>query len=317
MSMISFSTDEGATVKGAASASDSIFMSISMMTIGEPAGFSFESASFTSKLCEMLLSLSGLIFVAVLLGLIGDVVLTRKLDHALGVRKVRQMKGHIVLCGIGKVGIRVLHQLKEFQHPVVVIEQNPDNKFVRGLVASGQTVIVGDATQKAVLRKAGIMDAKSVVACADNDSTNLEIALDAKELRPDIRVVVRVFAPDFAEKLKTGFNIHGAFSAADLAAPSFAAASVHKHIVNSFNVDGCTIVTTRLPVDEYPVLLSSPLDELQGRYRFQVLSVLRADKKQADHFPGAGYRAEEGDVVTITCSFESLLELDKTAQIEV
>ena len=76
-----------------------------------------------------------------------------------------------------------------------------------------------------VLLEAGIREAESIVPCTRDDLMNLSIALEARRLVPGIKVVLRMFDVQMAENVRTGFNIHTAFSIPELSAPAFAAAA--------------------------------------------------------------------------------------------
>jgi Trk K+ transport system NAD-binding subunit len=78
--------------------------------------------------------------------------------------------------------------------------------------------------------------AQSIVCCTSDELTNLDIALDARDLKPDIKVVLRMFDRAFAAKVAKGFNIKTALSVSALAAPAFAAAATRVNIDHSFRV---------------------------------------------------------------------------------
>ena len=71
---------------------------------------------------------------------------------------------------------------------------------------------------------AGIAHARAVVCVINDDLTNLDVALTARQAHPDIRIVLRVFNDALTQKLQSAFNIKTAFSTSALDAPTFAAA---------------------------------------------------------------------------------------------
>ena len=85
--------------------------------------------------------------------------------------------------------------------------------------------------------KEGHRPKKAIVVATQDELTNLDIALDARELNPGIKVVMRMFDAKLAEKVRRGFGIHTAFSTSALAAPVFAAAATRAQIDHSFYVD--------------------------------------------------------------------------------
>jgi voltage-gated potassium channel len=82
----------------------------------------------------------------------------------------------------------------------VVIDSSTDN---HGLAeGAGVRYIAGDASEDAVLARAGIARARSIIVCADSDAENIFITLTARELRADITIVARAAAEDAEKKLK-------------------------------------------------------------------------------------------------------------------
>ena len=80
--------------------------------------------------------------------------------------------------------------------------------------------------------------------------TNLEIALEARELNPSIKVVLRMFDDQLAERVRRGFSIRTAFSTSALAAPVFAAAATRAQIDHSLYVDDVLLNVARTEVRE-------------------------------------------------------------------
>jgi voltage-gated potassium channel len=135
-------------------------------------------------------------------------------------------RGHVIVCGLGKLGYRVVLELQKFGREVVGVELNPDGRFVAKLQALNVPVIIADARREEDLIKAGVERADAIIPCTDDELTNLDIALDARELNPQIKVVMRLFDPDLARRVEKGFGIHTAFSTSALAAPLFATAAM-------------------------------------------------------------------------------------------
>ena len=117
--------------------------------------------------------------------------------QALGVRRMQQkieaLRNHYVLCGFGRVGEEIAREYAERGLPFVIIENNPE--AVARAQQSGHLLIEGDATQDAMLERAGIRHARALLAASDSDSGNTYITLTARALRPDILVIARVGNP--------------------------------------------------------------------------------------------------------------------------
>lgn len=106
-------------------------------------------------------------------------------------QKIAKLDDHFIVCGAGRVGSNVLHELELTGRPCVVIE--PDIAAMQKYLEShpGQLYLHGDATDDDVLMTAGLMRARGVFAVAHDDNDNLVISLSVKQLNPKLRVVAR------------------------------------------------------------------------------------------------------------------------------
>ncbi len=121
----------------------------------------------------------------------------RRMDQKLG-----RLSGHIVVCGVGNTGMWVCRELLDTKRPFAVIEA--DVARAHALKAElGQEVptVVGDATDDGVLREAGVGRASSVVCCVSNDKDNLIVALSARIISTDVRIICRCIDESMAQKI--------------------------------------------------------------------------------------------------------------------
>jgi Trk K+ transport system NAD-binding subunit len=219
----------------------------------------------------------------------------------------KAMNDHIILVGLGRLGIRTFHLLRRLGHDVVVIERKADAQFLEDVRRDGSPILIGDARREAFLVDANVQTARSVVLATTDDLANLEIALDARRINPKVRVVMRMFDPEMAEKVREGFQIRSVMSAASLAAPAFAMAALERGIVNSAMVDDHLLVT-----QIWNVAAGGPLDgktvaELMEEHE---IGVVRLHTKIGDTrlFPKASTRVSAGDELLVQGSFEVLVK---------
>jgi voltage-gated potassium channel len=106
-------------------------------------------------------------------------------------KKIAQLNGHYIVCGVGLVGRNVARDLEMAGLPAVIIDG--DLKTLEHYLEAhpNQLYLHGDATDNDVLMAAGVMRAKGVFAVAHEDSSNLVISLSAKQLNSNARVVAR------------------------------------------------------------------------------------------------------------------------------
>lgn len=100
---------------------------------------------------------------------------------------LRFKKNHFIICGLGRRGVQLVKSCKGNGDKVVVIEKDGANDFVRVCRELGIIVLVGDATDKKLLNKAGVHKARYLVAISDKDGTNVEIAVHTRQLAVDTR----------------------------------------------------------------------------------------------------------------------------------
>ncbi|HEY1807747.1 MAG TPA: NAD-binding protein, partial [Acidobacteriaceae bacterium] len=114
-------------------------------------------------------------------------------------KKIRDIKDHYIICGFGRVGHQVARDFESGQVPFVVID--PRKESLDELEAKGVPVLIGDATDDAVLMAAGIHDAKGLIACSDSDVANVYITLSARQLNAGLNIVARAGLKDTEKKL--------------------------------------------------------------------------------------------------------------------
>ena len=128
-------------------------------------------------------------------GHLGDLLAARRMQ-----RMIDSLTDHHIICGFGRVGRQVARDLHAARAQYVVVDSNAENRHLAE--GAERRFIEGDAAEEAVLQKAGIAHARSIIACADSDANNVFITLTARELRADIAIVARAAAEDSEKKLK-------------------------------------------------------------------------------------------------------------------
>ena len=116
-------------------------------------------------------------------------------------QKVRKMEKHVIICGYGRVGKQVADDLKLYEQPFVVIEQN--EQIINENSDDSYTVFIqGDATHDAVLDKAGIGKAKALISCLPKDADNVYVVLAARQFNKELAVIARASAVSAVSKIR-------------------------------------------------------------------------------------------------------------------
>jgi voltage-gated potassium channel Kch len=122
--------------------------------------------------------------------------------------RLRFTRDHVVVAGLGDKGSRVAASLRDTGRRVVAIERDPTNGDLAGARRRGITVVVGDATDRAVLAEAGVSRAAELVVLCDSDGTNAEVVDAVRGLPRDGRARplncrVHLVAPQLSRLLRT------------------------------------------------------------------------------------------------------------------
>ena len=235
--------------------------------VGQPAG---------RQILQLLSGLVGLLLLPVLLAAVLEALGTFRTNS--GLRKPpRGLSGHVVLLGVGKIGTRVLVRLRELRIPVVCVEGDPE---ARGLAVARRLrvpVVLGDVTHEGVLEAAKIHRARTLLALTSADTTNLEAALYARSVRPDLRVVLRLYDDDFATAVYRTLRaahpqaLTRSRSVSHLAAPTFAAAMLGRQILGAIPVERRVLLFAAVEVAGHPQLEGRTVGEAFAAGKWRVL----------------------------------------------
>ncbi|HKK87608.1 MAG TPA: potassium channel protein [Saprospiraceae bacterium] len=116
--------------------------------------------------------------------------------------KIDSLQDHVILCGYGRYGKEVAKTFLKHKLPFVVIEM--DHEIIREIQSNDLEMlyIEGNATEDEILKKAGIMRAKSLITTLPDDSENLFIVLSADQLKPELNIVSRGISRHAEKKMR-------------------------------------------------------------------------------------------------------------------
>jgi len=100
-----------------------------------------------------------------------------------------QMQGHIIICGYGRCGQNIAWMLRQEQLPTLGLDLDPVR--VRDARDAGESVVYGDATRRDVLEAAGLARARALAVSFNDTPSATRILEAARELRPDLPIIVR------------------------------------------------------------------------------------------------------------------------------
>lgn len=201
--------------------------------------------------------------------------------------------GHVIVCGLHGVGLRTVEALNASGVRVVVVDDEPDPRLVRALAAWGVPHLVGSARLAETLQQAGLAGAVAVICVESDDLHTLEIALLARELRPDVRVVAQLGNQAVGAAMGAVLGAGSVLDVASLAAPSVVEACVgnSEHRLRVLDVD--------LVAAQVTVHANATLRILYGD--LTPLAVERGGRGSQDVevCPGRDLAVSRGDAVTL------------------
>lgn len=159
-------------------------------------------------------------------GVLVDAIVDGRVTELFGRRRMERqlanLADHVIVCGWGRVGRTLATHLDGGGVAVAVVDRDGER-----LESVPHPSVEGDATDEAVLRRAGIERARALVAALTNDADNLYVTLTARALRPELFIVARArsesvearLAQAGADRVVNPQHIGGARMAAMIAQP--------------------------------------------------------------------------------------------------
>ena len=194
----------------------------------------------------------GFTLVTITYALLTNLLVSRRIEQSLGRQQVHGMRDHVIVVGLGSVGLRVIEGLVAAGQAVAVLERDEHNRYLAQARALNVPVILADSTQPGSLATANLATARAVAVLTSSDLANIETGLAVDELlgdrRDEVPVVLRVFDHQLAHTLQASFGFRNVRSTSDLAAPWFIGAALGLDVLNTFYVDQQPFLVGRLTV---------------------------------------------------------------------
>ena len=159
-----------------------------------------------ARLFTVFILLSGLglaaYFVSTLTAFLVEGELTNVFWRKKMTRQIRKLSGHIIVCGVGRIGCSIMEELHRTHTPFVVID--PNEQRIRKLQEQfgNFPAVVGDATHAGDLEEAMVVAAKGVISTLGDDKDNLCVVVTCRQLNPKLRIISSCKDAEFAGKLE-------------------------------------------------------------------------------------------------------------------
>ncbi|QWG36257.1 potassium channel family protein [Bacillus mycoides] len=268
------------------------------------------------KFFALLIIPVGVGIVTYAMGVVAAMIIEGNLFHAVRRKKmdkqIAQLQKHIIVCGCGRVGLQVVHELQEKKIPFVVVDKDESIFEQEKLL-----YVHGDATEDQVLHNAGISKAAGLVAIVANDAENVFITLTARGLNGAIKIVARAEKPETEEKLRrAGANkVINPSSMAGIHIAKGIANPLTVHYIDTvlYGIEQ-SFVIEEIQVGKDSILASKSLLESNVRNQFDVtiLAILRDG--DIIHNPTGQEKLKEHDMIIVFGSVEKLGQFEKELQ---
>lgn len=216
---------------------EAFYASIRLVATVGPADASAHDAPGWYLLVSALLMLTGIGFTGALVAGLVKWIVSARPAALVGPRSVPR-RNHVVVAGLGQVGLRVAQLLRELGVPCVVVERSADVRNLPLARASRLPVVTGDASDRAVLAGVGVARARSLAALGSDDLDNVAVVISALALAPGVRTVLRAGEDPAVEETTSLFRIGRVVDVSAMTAVWVCASVRGERPVVAYAVDG-------------------------------------------------------------------------------
>jgi voltage-gated potassium channel len=243
-------------------------------------------------------------------------ITTQNLRERRLARMIDRMEDHLIICGFGRIGRRIVQDIDRAEQPFVVVEEQEER--LEELREEQIPCVKGDAREEDTLHDAGIERAQSLLLTLPEDATTVFVTLTARELtqeaNPDLFIIARTNDHRNRAKLLTA-------GASKVIAPLEVGADRMAQVVMRPNVDQFMEEVLRtgalgLQMDEVHVQNGAPLAgrslaESNFRQQFEtvVVGVIEPDEDDMNFNPGADVKIQAGDILVVLGNPEMIRRL--------
>lgn len=266
------------------------------LTVMDMTGSALTSAKLggPEKVSQVVLTVDGMALIPLVTAIIVGARLTGKIRG-----EPRPRGGHIIVVGLGNVGTRVVGELHDLGYDVACIDRDPEARGVALARRLGLPLVIGEAYLEEKLQAAGLETAAALVSVTSNDMVNLETALQARAMREDLRLVLRLGDDDLAQRVQKTLGNVISRSVSYMAAPAFAAALLEHLVLRTIAVGRHVLLIADVRVEAGSDIAGRALAELERDRLARVLALQVRGAQRFHWSPHHGYLLAAGDRVIV------------------
>jgi Trk K+ transport system NAD-binding subunit len=277
----------------------SAFYQVVLTTLGN--GGAGSGAGVVEQVLTVVLTVVSVALIPLLTAAVVEAAVNARLRLAAG-GLAEPIQGHVVVVGLGNVGTRVIRALTDLGIEVVAVDRDEQARGVSVARELHLPLVLGDATQEQTLRAASLQTCRALVITSTGDVDNLETALLGRNVHPGVRVVVRLFDGDFAERVQRNFHINASRSVSYLAAPSFAAAMLGQQVVDVIPVRRRVLLVAELPVEPGSAAEGQHVSDLNRPHTARIVGIRTGRGDQTIWSPPGGRKLVRTDRLVVVAT---------------
>jgi Trk K+ transport system NAD-binding subunit len=271
--------------------------------------FSFSLQPAWMEVFGIALILAGTTLVTAIFALLTNALVSRRIERSLGHAQIPGMAGHVVIVGLGSVGMGVIEGVLSGGLELVVVERADTNRYLNEVRRHGVPLVIGDATLGQTLDSVNLSRAAAVAIMTSDDMVNIEVGLAVRdrlgERWAEVPVVLRVFDRELGARLEQSFGFRHVWSTAAISAPWLVGAVLGMDVLFSFYVGNHPFLLARLQVGAGGGLEGLAMNELGARIR--VIAIGRSDSGgELDYPPRRDTRLLAGDDAYLAGPYDEL-----------
>jgi Trk K+ transport system NAD-binding subunit len=288
---------------------DAVYFSIETLATVGYGDFAFDDQPGYLRVIAILVMICGTALMAILYALVTEFLVSRRIARTFGLPQAVTMTDHVIVVGLGSLGIAVVEHLIARGRPVVVIERNTVNRHIARARALGVPVIIQEATQPQTLQSANLNAARGVAVLTSDEYANIESGLAIRGALGDqterVPIVMRVFDRRLGAMLEQRMRFRHVRSVSAVAAPWFVGAALGLKVMATFTVDQEAFIAGRLTVRAEGGLAGMSMLDLPVRARVMALT----REGGLEHLPWGKTTLEAGDDAYVVGPPEDVLQL--------
>jgi voltage-gated potassium channel len=217
-------------------------------------------------------------------------------------KRIDDLSDHYIICGYGRVGERLAEDLHREGKPVVVVDVNED--AISTLTEDEHLYVKGNAEKEETLRRAGIERARGLILALPEDSSNVFVALTAREMNPDLFILARTVDHDNRSKLLNA-GADKVIAPAEVGADRMAQVVLRPHtdefMEHVLHTSALSRQIDEAQVHENAPLAGQTLAESNFRQQFDaiVIGIIDADTGSMTFNPAPSEQIDAGDILIV------------------